>query len=109
MLFRSHNELAPVLRHGILEERQAEIVTDGIRALLLEANGYKTSVFEFISTEHTAKNVMITAVDGRDADTGDGPERARKRRDEALGKVAALKTGFGIREHYLERLLNKTP
>ena len=51
----THNELAPILRHGILEERQAEIVIDGIRALLLEANGYKTSVFEFISTEHTAK------------------------------------------------------
>jgi len=109
----AHNELAPVLRHGILEERQAEIVTDGIRALLLEANGYKTSVFEFISTEHTAKNVMITAVDGRrkteDADAGEGPERAGKRRREALEKVAALKAGFGIREHYLERLLNKAP
>ena len=51
--------MAPLLRHGILEERQAEILTDGIRALLLEANGYKTNVFEFISTEHTAKNVMM--------------------------------------------------
>lgn len=93
----THNELAPILRHGILEERQAEIVTDGIRALLLEANGYKTNVFEFISTEHTAKNVMITAVDGRRL-TADG-------RRQALEKVAALKAGFGIREHYLEKLL----
>lgn len=93
----THNELEPVLRHGILEERQAEIVTDGIRALLLEANGYKTNVFEFISTEHTAKNVMITAVDGRRS-TVDG-------RRAVLEKVAALKAGFGIREHYLEKLL----
>ena len=91
----AHNELAPVLRHGILEERQAEILTDGIRALLLEANGYKTNVFEFISTEHTAKNVMITAI--RSGKAG--------RRQEALDKVAALKTGFGIREHFLERLI----
>jgi len=87
------NELAPVLRHGILEERQAEIVTDGIRALLLESEGYKTQVFEFISTEHTAKNLMITA-------TADG-----ERRQEPLAKVEALKKGFGIREHYLEKLL----
>jgi len=95
----THNELAPILRHGILEERQAEIVTDGIRALLLEANGYKTNVFEFISTEHTAKNVMITAVEGGSRGLGSG------RREEALSKVAALKAGFGIREHYLEKLL----
>ncbi len=110
----ARNELAPVLRHGILEERQAEIVTDGIRALLLEANGYKTNVFEFVSTEHTAKNVMITAVDGgRKTEEGhaerDGAERPEKRRDEALEKVAALKAGFGIHEHYLERLLKETP
>ena len=91
------NELAPVLRHGILEERQAEIVTDGIRALLLESEGYHTKVFEFISTEHTAKNVMITAVKGKSG----GPKRA-----EALAQVAALKTGFGIQSHYLEQLLH---
>jgi hypothetical protein len=72
-------------------------VTDGIRALLLEANGYKTSVFEFISTEHTAKNVMITAIAG--SGKAGGQQAA------ALEKVAALKAGFGIREHYLERLL----
>ena len=42
------SELAPILKHGILEERQAELVTDGIRALLMEAHGYKTKVFEFI-------------------------------------------------------------
>lgn len=97
----ARNEMAPLLRHGILEERQAEILTDGIRALLLEAEGYRTAVFEFVSTEHTAKNVMITAVK-----TADGRRVFdEKRRSEALAKVAALKTGFGIEEHYLERLL----
>jgi hypothetical protein len=97
----TQNELAPVLRYGILEERQAEILTDGIRALLLEANGYKTQVFEFISTEHTAKNVMITAVG-----TNDDP-RLKQQGLNALEKVAALKAGFGIEEHYLEHLLNQ--
>lgn len=53
--------LAGVLRHGILAERQAELLTDGIRALALEAAGYEAKVFEFISNEHTGKNVMIAA------------------------------------------------
>jgi protein-L-isoaspartate O-methyltransferase len=94
---KAQNELAPLLRHGILEERQAEIVTDGIRALLLEAEGYHTKVFEFVSTAHTAKNVMITAtLDGR---------RLNQRRADALAQVAALKAGFGIELHWLEKLL----
>jgi protein-L-isoaspartate O-methyltransferase len=54
--------LSASLRHGIFEERHAEFVTDSLRALLLEWAGYKTKVFEFISTEHTAKNLMITAI-----------------------------------------------
>jgi hypothetical protein len=93
---KAQNELAPLLRYGILEERQAEILTDGIRALLLEAEGYQTKVFEFISTEHTAKNVMITALQGK---------KTIQKRADALEKVAALKAGFGISEHYLERLI----
>lgn len=92
----THNEMAPLLRHGILEERQAEILTDGIRALLLESEGYQTKVFEFVSSEHTAKNVMITAVkDVKNA----------QKREKALKQVAALKDGFGIETHFLETLL----
>ncbi len=54
--------LAHALKHGILHEREAEFVTDAMRAALLEWQGYETKVFEFISTEHTAKNLMIAAV-----------------------------------------------
>lgn len=90
------NEMVPVLRHGILEERQAEILTDGIRALLLESEGYQTKVFEFISAEHTAKNVMITAVLGK---TG------KQKRQKALDEVKAIKESYGIRVHELEKLL----
>ena len=54
--------LADALRHGIFQERQAEFVTDALRAQLLEWAGYKTKVFEFIATEHTAKNLMIAAI-----------------------------------------------
>lgn len=85
--------LSPLLRHGILMERQAEILTDGLRALLMEAHGYRTSVFEFISTEHTAKNLMITGI------RQGGPSAA------AMEEIAALKQAFGIREHRLETLL----
>ncbi len=53
--------LREVLRHGILAEREAEIVTDGLRALLLEMHGYRANVFEFISPEDTSKNLMLSA------------------------------------------------
>jgi SAM-dependent methyltransferase len=93
----AHNELAPLLRHGILAERQAEILTDGLRALLLESRGYRTSVFEFISTEHTAKNLMITAVKSGTPDL------------RAADRIAAIKESFGIRSHHLETLLAAIP
>lgn len=51
----------PVCQHGILKERIADILTDTFRSLLLNIMGYKVSVVEFISSEHTAKNIMIRA------------------------------------------------
>lgn len=90
------NEMTPVLRHGILNERLAEIITDGIRALLLESEGYQTKVFEFISAEHTAKNVMITAVMGK---------QDNNKRQKALVEVKAIKESYGITVHELEKLL----
>lgn len=73
--------LAGALRHGILRERQAEFVTDALRAALLEWAGYETKVFEFISTEHTAKNLMIAAVKshpaGQDASAAQARDLAR--------------------------------
>jgi len=57
--------LNPLLSHGILKERFASILTDALRALLLEANGYRCDVIEFIDAEHTAKNIMLRAVKKR--------------------------------------------
>jgi len=62
---RAPPALANALRHGLLHEREAEFVTDALRAALLEWQGYETKVFEFISTEHTAKNLMIAALKRR--------------------------------------------
>lgn len=56
--------LRPVLRHGILRQRTADLVTDAFRALALRIMGYKTDVVEFVSPEHTARNLMIRAVRG---------------------------------------------
>ena len=56
--------LRPVLRHGILKQRTADIVTDAFRALALRIMGYRTDVIEFVSPEHTARNLMIRAVGG---------------------------------------------
>jgi SAM-dependent methyltransferase len=56
--------LRPLFRHGILRERMADLVTDAFRALALRILGYRTEVVEFVSLEHTARNVMIRAVRG---------------------------------------------
>jgi hypothetical protein len=51
----------PVLHHNILKERLGDILTDSLRALILRIMGYKTDIGEFVSTEHTAKNLLIRA------------------------------------------------
>ena len=89
---KGNSTLDSTLSHGIMKERMAEWLTDAIRVLLLESKGYKTKIMEFISSEHTSKNLLITA------------EKA-KARPEALLEVAALKKQYGIVEHYLETLI----
>ncbi len=84
--------LAPVLRHGLMEERMAGWLTDGLRALFLEWAGYRTKVFEFVASEHTPKNLMIAAVREREPFSD---EAAKKRIEE-------LKRFFGIEHHALD-------
>lgn len=86
--------LAAALRHGIFQERQAEFATDALRAQLLEWAGWRTKVFEFISTEHTAKNLMIAAIK---AHAPGDPARAAAARE-----FAAF---YGIRHQALARHL----
>ena len=88
--------LSPLLVHGIHAGQQAEMLTDGLRALLLEAQGYDTQVFEFISLEHTSKNKMILA------------QKRKKPKDNkaVLAQIAELKAFYGIKHHCLETLLS---
>lgn len=53
---------APIIKHGIFKARLANLLTDGLRSLFLEAQGYKTSVIEYISPLETPKNLMIRAL-----------------------------------------------
>ena len=93
----SPHPLRPILQHGIHLGQEAEMLTDGLRALLLEAAGFDAQVFEFISLEHTSKNKMILAV-----------RRPRPRPvDETLRQIAEIKAFYGIREHALETLLRR--
>ena len=92
------NVLAPLLQHGIHLGQEAEMLTDGLRALLLEACGYQTQVFEFIATEHTAKNKMILAVQRKTPMSG-------AHKAELDAQIASLKAFYGVREHCLEELL----
>ena len=55
-------ELAPVMRYGLLKERMAALLTDGIRASLMEIYGYDTQVLEFIDMSHTPKNILLRGV-----------------------------------------------
>jgi SAM-dependent methyltransferase len=89
-------KLDVLLRHGIFLERQAEMVTDALRALLLELNGYRTKVFEFVSDAHTPKNNLIVA---------EKDSRVGRDREAVLRQIAETKAMFGIKRHYLEGLL----
>ncbi len=63
-----HNEmLAPLLKYGLIKERMAALMTDAIRAELLEEQGYQVQVMEFIDMEHTPKNILIRAVKDKKA------------------------------------------
>jgi SAM-dependent methyltransferase len=87
--------LKPMLQYGLHMGQQAEMVTDSLRALFLEACGYETKVFEFISLEHTNKNKMILAV--KRAEPVDPAQ--------LLVRIQELKAFYNISEHCLEELL----
>jgi SAM-dependent methyltransferase len=88
--------MEPILRFGVHLGQEAEMVTDSLRALLLEAHGYTTQLLEFVSLEHTSKNKMLLAV----------KHHTTVDREGLLAKVDKIKDFYGIREHCLETLLN---
>jgi len=87
--------LKPMLQHGIHMGQEAEMVTDGLRSLLLESEGYDSKIFEFVSLEHTSKNKMILAV----------KKSLAADRGAVEAQIREIKDFYGIREQSLERLL----
>jgi SAM-dependent methyltransferase len=90
--------LKNILKHGIMLEREAESITDGLRALLLEKSGYQTKLFEFIATEHTPKNNMIVGT----------RQKKTPPAEKFDAEVKAIKDFYGITEQRLENLLETT-
>ena len=90
------NDLDFLIKHGIFMERHAEMLTDGLRALILEYFDYTTKVVEFIDGQHTPKNVMIIA---------EKKIKTAEQKQEILKKINETKTYFGIASHYLEKLI----
>ena len=80
--------LAPLLRHGLAKERFAALVTDTLRAQLLELQGYRTQLVEFVPLEHTAKNVLIRAV--RSTPAGADVRRSYEDLRDSLGVAPSL-------------------
>ena len=88
------HSLADILCHGIYRERMGEMVTDSLRALLLELANYQVQVFEFIGGEHTSKNVMITAVKKKQ-------KLSEKSKEQIRTRIRSLAHLYGIQTQRL--------
>lgn len=86
-----------ILKHGVMLERTAETITDGLRSLLLERSGYATKLFEFVPVEHTPKNNMLVGT------------RLKKPADPQQfdQQIAEIKSLHGIRTQRLESLIRQ--
>lgn len=82
--------LEPILKYGLLKERMAALITDGLRAQYLEREGYEAQILEFIDMEHTPKNILIRAVKKRHAKEDNNIEASIKRCEAALRVSPAL-------------------
>ncbi len=82
-----------VLRHGILRERLADLLTDTFRAQVLRIMGYKAKVIEFVSAEATARNILIRAERG-----------PRPGISEAVGEYQGLADFWGVTPYIAKTL-----
>jgi hypothetical protein len=97
----SPHPLRSVFQHGIHAEQTAEMVTDSLRALLLQSQGYDTQVFEFVALEHTRKNKMILAVKRAATDKTFTPAAQQA----VWTQIEELSGFFGVRDQRLRSLL----
>ena len=88
-----------ITRFGIFMERQAVMITDTIRTLILEYYGYSTQVMEFIEIDDTPKNVLICG-------SKCPKEPSPMEREKIIMKIDELKKQYGIQHHYLENIFD---
>lgn len=92
---KGKEQFSPLMKYGIFKERQFEMVTDTIRALILEKQQYDTKIFEFVSNEHTRKNILLVASKSQKPNAGELIDE----------KISSLKNAYQIDFHYLEKLI----
>ncbi len=93
---KTEHPLQFITRYGVFLEREAVMITDSMRAQLLEISGYPTKVVEFVSEANTPKNILLIA----QKQTVDV-----KRQAEITAEFSGAKAFFGIQKHYLEEKL----
>ena len=95
---KERSKFNSITKHGIFKERQAEMLTDTLRTLIMEKEGYKTKAFEFISNEHTRKNIMLVG-----KKTNDKVDQTKISKE-----IEFLKKSFKIERQELEDLLSQS-
>ena len=80
-------------RYGIIKERTSALITDAIRANLLECCGYKTQILEFIDIEHSPKNLLIRAIKGKISET---------KKEQLLREIKVITEEFHLKPTLLE-------
>ena len=98
--------LAPIMDYGLLKERFAALMTDGLRAKYLENEGYETQVLEFIDMEHTPKNILIRAVKKKGAVKMTAPKAAKKKKTDSGEQIRACQEFLNV-QPTLGKLLKK--
>lgn len=88
--------LEPMLGHGIIKEKLASLVTDSLRANILEILGYQVQLLEFIDMEHTPKNILIRAI-----------RTSNKDNKESIDKYIKFKEFWGLKDLYIEKELGE--
>lgn len=86
-----NSSLEPMLKHGLIKERISSLVTDSLRSLFLETNGYKVQMLEFISMEHTPKNILIRAI------------KMNKSSDKAKKQYEEFKQFWDLQDIFIEK------
>ena len=97
LLNKIHNDvMAPMENHGIIKEKLASLVTDSLRANVLEILGYQVQLLEFIDMEHTPKNILIRAIRSNNTNNS-----------EAVERYLAFKKFWGLNELYIEEAMGE--